>query len=148
MSDDLRTIGDLIWRLALDWRGMVDREIGGLGLTHAQFLVLDALCRIEAPEAAPTQKEVAAEAGLSSIYASRIVIGLVGAKLIARSRDDRDGRAVRLRPTPAGRDLTEEAARRIAALDARFTAGLGARDGRDATRLRALLDSLGPRTGR
>ena len=72
--------------------------------------------------------ELASELDLAQSAASGLAARLESAGLVAREEEQGDGRAARLRITPAGKRKREEAARRAQAANARLLEGFSERD--------------------
>ena len=119
----------------MKWRVAVDRALAPLGLTHAQYVLLATLSGM----AAPSQRELADEAGLEPLYVSKLARGLDADGLIERTRDRADTRTVRLGLTDRGRAVVEPAIAEVRVLLNRLMAPLG---GRDDERARAFVRDL------
>jgi DNA-binding MarR family transcriptional regulator len=133
------TTGSLIWRLAMRWRTAVDRALSPLELTHAQYMVLTNLRGMTQAGRLPSQRELADQTGLDTIYVSKLVRALEGAGLVSRSSHPTDTRAVQLDLTPTGVDRADEAVAIVADLLRQLTAPLG---GARSARQRAFVDAL------
>lgn len=72
--------------------------------------------------------ELASALDLAQSAASGLAARLESAGLVAREEEQGDGRAARLRITPAGKRKREEAARRAQAANARLLEGFSERD--------------------
>jgi DNA-binding MarR family transcriptional regulator len=123
------TPGFLVWRLSMKWRVAVDRAVGPLGLTHAQYALLGSLFGMERSGVRPSQRELADHTGLEALYVSKLARTLESAGIIERVRDLEDSRAVRLSLTEHGRDVTARAIVVVRELHGRFLAPLGGLDG-------------------
>jgi MarR family transcriptional regulator, organic hydroperoxide resistance regulator len=88
------------------WRVAVDRAVGPLGLTHAQYSLLGSLLGLERAGLVPSQRQLADHTGLEPLYVSKLARALESAGLIDRVRDARDPRAVQLSLTARGREVT------------------------------------------
>lgn len=84
-----------------------EREARETGTTHAQHHVMLALNGSESPEG-PTVKDVASALGVSSPSAVELISRMVGAGLLDRGTDPRDGRVTRLHLTRLGRKLLHQ----------------------------------------
>lgn len=128
----------------MKWRVAVDRELGGLGLTHAQYSLLSSLYGMAADGERPSQRRLADHTGLESLYVSKLVRTLESSGLLQRAKDPDDGRAVQLALTPRGSAITTEAIGLVQELLSRLLAPLGGLDGPRtaafADELRTLLD--------
>jgi DNA-binding MarR family transcriptional regulator len=133
------TTGFLVWRLAMRWRTAVDRAVSPIGLTHAQYSVLASLYGMTESGSRPSQRELADQTGLDTIYVSKLVRSLVGAGLVERTDHPTDSRAVQLDLTDDGRAVANEAIGVVGDLLAQLTAPLG---GRRSTRHREFVANL------
>jgi MarR family transcriptional regulator, organic hydroperoxide resistance regulator len=136
------TPGFLVWRLSMKWRVAVDRAVGPLGLTHAQYALLGSLFGMERSGVRPSQRELADHTGLEALYVSKLARTLESAGLIERARDPEDSRAVRLSLTDQGRDVTGRAITVVRELHGRFLEPLGGLDGERAKALTRELVTL------
>jgi MarR family transcriptional regulator, organic hydroperoxide resistance regulator len=127
------TTGFLVWRLALKWRAAVDRAVGPLGLTHAQYSLLASLLGVARAGERPSQRQLADHTGLDPIYVSKLARALESQGLVERITDADDARAVRLGLTEDGQAVATEAVAVVAALHHELTAPLGG-PGSDRTR--------------
>ncbi|MET8131823.1 MarR family transcriptional regulator [Streptomyces sp. NPDC005251] len=100
------TPGFLVWRLSMKWRVAVDRAVGPLGLTHAQYSLVASLYSMNRDGHRPSQRRLADHTGLEPLYVSKLARSLEAAGLLDRTRDPADPRAVRLSLTEDGRAIT------------------------------------------
>lgn len=139
------TPGFLVWRLSMKWRVAVDRAVGPLGLTHAQYALVASLYGMQRSGERPSQRRLADHTGLEPLYVSKLARGLESAGLLERARDPRDPRAVQLALTEEGRAATRRAIGVVQGLHAQLLEPLGgpdgARAGELARDLAALLDA-------
>ncbi|SCF59450.1 MarR family winged helix-turn-helix transcriptional regulator [Streptomyces sp. Ncost-T10-10d] len=139
------TPGFLVWRLSMKWRVAVDRAIGPLGLTHAQYSLLGSLLGMQQSGLRPSQRRLADHTGLEPLYVSKLARTLETAGLIERTTDPGDTRAVQLSLTDEGHAVTLRAVDVVRELLDQQLAPLGGLDGADTeafTRtLTALLDA-------
>ncbi|MER5311880.1 MarR family transcriptional regulator [Streptomyces sp. NPDC002773] len=145
------TAGFLVWRLSMKWRVAVDRAVGPLGLTHAQYALMASLYGMSRSGLRPSQRRLADHTGLEALYVSKLARALETAGLVARTRDPDDPRAMQLSLTEEGRDVTRRAIRVVQGLLDQLLEPLGGQDGpraRQFTRdLATLLDApLDPTT--
>ncbi|MGW7069127.1 MarR family winged helix-turn-helix transcriptional regulator [Streptomyces sp. NPDC054855] len=108
-STEGATAGFLVWRLSMKWRVAVDRAVGPLGLTHAQYALMASLYGMSRSGAQPSQRRLADHTGLEALYVSKLARALEAAGLVARTRDPNDPRAMQLSLTEQGRDVTRRA---------------------------------------
>jgi DNA-binding MarR family transcriptional regulator len=147
------TPGFLVWLLSMKWRVAVDRAIGPLGLTHAQYALLGSLYSMGRSGRRPSQRELADYTGLEPLYVSKLARTLEAAGLIERVRDPADTRAVQLSLTAHGRAVTRTAIGVVHQLHGQLLAPLGglgsARTEAFAREVRALLEApIDPPAGR
>jgi len=119
------TPGFLVWRLSMKWRVAVDRAVGPLGLTHAQYSLLGSLLGMDRAGVTPSQRQLADYTGLEPLYVSKLARALESAGLIERIRDARDTRAVQLSLTARGREVTGRAIKVVQDLLDQLLAPLG-----------------------
>ncbi|GHA91369.1 MarR family transcriptional regulator [Streptomyces chryseus] len=108
----------------------VDRALGPLGLTHAQYSLLASLLGMEHAGRRPSQRELADHTGLEALYVSKLARALETAGLVERTRDAADTRAVRLELTDRGREATGRAITVVQRLVDQLLAPLGGLEGR------------------
>ncbi|WP_127356918.1 MarR family winged helix-turn-helix transcriptional regulator [Actinacidiphila soli] len=139
------TPGFLVWRLSMKWRVAVDRAVGPLGLTHAQYSLLGSLLDMERSGLRPSQRQLADHTGLEPLYVSKLARALEAAGLIERVRDPADTRAVQLSLTAHGREATRRAIAVVHKLLDQLLEPLGGLDGQRteafSRELAALLDA-------
>ncbi|MHA4777097.1 MarR family winged helix-turn-helix transcriptional regulator [Streptomyces sp. MSC1_001] len=139
------TAGFLVWRLSMKWRVAVDRAVGPLGLTHAQYALMASLYGMSRAGLRPSQRRLADHTGLEALYVSKLARALEAAGLVTRTRDPGDPRAMQLTLTEEGRDVTRRAIRVVQGLLDQLLEPLGGQDGpraRQFTRdLATLLDA-------
>ena len=133
------TPGFLVWRLSMKWRVAVDRAVAPLGLTHAQYSLVASLYGIQRGGERPSQRRLADHTGLEPLYVSKLARTLERARLISRTADPADSRAVQLSLTRHGRDVVTRAVTIVAELQEQLTAPLG---GARSKRTRALVAEL------
>jgi DNA-binding MarR family transcriptional regulator len=138
------TMGFLVWRLSLRWRGAVDRALAPLGLTHAQYSLLASLYGLSRAGARPSQRELSDFSGLEPMYVSKLARSLERAGVLERAGNPADPRAVQLTLTPRGVDLGARAVARVLELQEEVTRPLGGpRSPRSRQLARDLLTLLG-----
>ncbi|MFD8691726.1 MarR family winged helix-turn-helix transcriptional regulator [Streptomyces sp. NPDC059651] len=138
------TPGFLVWRLSMKWRVAMDRALGPLGLTHAQYSLLGSLVGMQRAGLRPSQRALADHTGLEALYVSKLARSLESAGLVERSTDPADTRAVQLSLTDEGLAVADRAVEVVRRLIDGLLSPLGGLDGPDTeafTRtLTALLD--------
>jgi DNA-binding MarR family transcriptional regulator len=129
----------------MKWRVAVDRAVGPLGLTHAQYALMASLYGMSRAGLRPSQRRLADHTGLEALYVSKLARALEAAGLVTRTRDPGDPRAMQLTLTEEGRDVTRRAIRVVQGLLDQLLEPLGGQDGpraRQFTRdLATLLDA-------
>ena len=133
------TVGYLLWRVTTKMRAAVDRALGPLGLTHAQYTLLASLYGYSRSGARPSQRELADWTGLEPIFVSKLARALEQAGLISRATHPSDPRAVQLGLTDSGAETAERAIAIVHALQEELTASIG---GTRSQRNRALVHTL------
>ncbi|MFG2872495.1 MarR family winged helix-turn-helix transcriptional regulator [Streptomyces sp. NPDC048338] len=113
----------------MKWRVAVDRAIGPLGLTHAQYVVLASLYGMARSGLRPSQRRLADHTGLEPLYVSKLARALETAGLVARTRDPDDPRAMQLSLTEQGREVTGRAITVVQGLLDQLLEPLGGQDG-------------------
>jgi len=103
---------------ALAWRAELAARLAPLGLTPTQFLLLASAGWLEQHGAPPTQQQIAELAGADRTMASKVVRLLTDHGLIRREAHESDARAVRIRLTATGRELTRRAVTAAQSVDA------------------------------
>ncbi|MCX4736245.1 MarR family winged helix-turn-helix transcriptional regulator [Streptomyces sp. NBC_01363] len=125
------TPGFLVWRLSMKWRVAVDRAVGPLGLTHAQYSLLGSLLGMQQSGLRPSQRRLADHTGLEPLYVSKLARALESAGLVERTTDPDDTRAVQLSLTEEGRTVALRAVDVVRELLEQQLAPLGGLDGAD-----------------
>jgi DNA-binding MarR family transcriptional regulator len=110
-----------------------------VGLTPTQFNLLASAGWLARTGEAPTQQQVAEQAGTDRMMASKVLRGLQERGLIVRATDPNDSRSLRLRLTDEGRALVGRAVRSVVDLDEELF-------GDDGDRLREQLRDIAMRT--
>lgn len=135
----------------MKWRVAVDRAVGPLGLTHAQYALMTSLYGMSRSGLQPSQRRLADHTGLEALYVSKLARALEAAGLVTRTRDQHDPRAMQLSLTEHGRDVTHRAIQVVQGLLDQLLEPLGGQNSprtRQFTReLATLLDApLDPHT--
>ncbi|MFK4145189.1 MarR family winged helix-turn-helix transcriptional regulator [Streptomyces sp. NPDC004065] len=133
------TPGFLVWRLSMKWRVAVDRAVGPLGLTHAQYALMASLYGMQRSGLRPSQRRLADHTGLEPLYVSKLARALEAGGLLARTRDPDDPRAMRLSLTGQGRDVARRAIGVVQGLLDQMLEPLG---GQDSPRTRQFVREL------
>lgn len=112
--------GFLLWRATLRWQRLLAAALRPLELTHVQFVLLATvwwLSRADAPGEPPSQREVAAHAGVDVMMTSQVLRALEARGLVVRAAHPTDARARQLSVTEVGRRLAEKAVAVVEAAD-------------------------------
>lgn len=136
------TTGYLVWRLSLQWRVAVDRALGPLGLTHAQYSLLSSLYGLSRSGAQPSQRQLADWTGLEPMYISKLARGLERSGLLTRTENPADPRAVQLALTDRGADVATRAIAIVRELQEQMLAPLGGSGSERSAALREALQTL------
>ncbi|MFR9780445.1 MarR family transcriptional regulator [Micromonospora sp. MS34] len=140
-TPDIAT-GRLLWQVTTRWRAAVDRAVGPLGLTHAQYSLLGSLYGLNRQGRQPSQRELADYAGLDPVFVSKLVKALSAGGLITRSGHTGDTRAFQLSLTERGAAVVQQALDVVHALQAELTAPIGGPHGARNRELVATLTTL------
>jgi DNA-binding MarR family transcriptional regulator len=132
-----RSLSDLflyrMWRAVRASNCMVTRMVeGGFGITHREWGMIGMLAQI----GEVTSSEFAEHLHLDRVSTSRGLRSLFEKKLVERRQDAEDGREVRVRLSPSGRQLFDDLFPRIASLNVDLL------DGIDPAHLDVLLQCL------
>ncbi len=110
-SDDLRRdFSRRLGEVARLWRGVLDRELRAVDLSFMQWLTLS---QLDAAEAEPVQKALAARVGIEGPAMVAILDRLVAGGLVERRVSITDRRANTVHLTRAGRDRLGVAEREL-----------------------------------
>jgi DNA-binding MarR family transcriptional regulator len=116
----LLSTGFWLHQAALAWRAELDSRLAVLGLTPTQFLLLASAGWLEQHGGPPTQQQAADLAGADRTMASKVMRVLTDQGLIEREVHESDARAVRIRLTATGRELTRRAVAAAQSVDAQI----------------------------
>ncbi|MEU9094452.1 MarR family winged helix-turn-helix transcriptional regulator [Streptomyces sp. NPDC087901] len=136
------TPGFLVWRLSMKWRVAIDRALGPLGLTHAQYSLLGSLLGMQRAGLRPSQRALADHTGLEALYVSKLARSLEAAGLVERATDPADTRAVQLSLTDEGLAVAGRAVEVVRRLVDGLLAPLGGLDGPDTAAFTRALTAL------
>jgi DNA-binding MarR family transcriptional regulator len=130
--------GVLLWKAANAWQRHVREHLKASGITHVQFLLLDAVKQLEEAGKQPSQTLLAKTAGTDVMMTSKVIRTLGAAKLVARKENRNDGRAVVLQITPAGKKKLSAATAAIKKAEATFFAKLSGKPHKFSANLESL----------
>ncbi len=130
--------GFLLWKAGNAWQRHVRDHLKTTGITHVQFLLLDAVKQLEASGKQPSQTLLARTAGTDVMMTSKVIRTLEEAKLIARKENRNDGRAVILQITITGKKKLTSASTAIKKAEATFFAKLAGKPHKFVANLESL----------
>lgn len=126
--------GFLLWRTTLRWQRAITTALRPLGLTHVQFVLLASAWWLsdqaatgigaEAPGAMPSQRQLAAQAGVDVMMTSQVIRALTARHLLVGVEDPADARVRRVTVTADGRRLALRAIDVVETADAAFFGGV------------------------
>lgn len=117
--------GFLLWHVTLRWQRAVTAALRPLGLTHVQFVLLASAWWLgETGEKPPSQRALAAHAGIDPMMTSQVVRGLERRQLLVRAPDPSDARARLVEATAAGAQLAQDAIGVVEGADSAFFASV------------------------
>lgn len=126
----------------MKWRVAIDRALGPLGLTHAQYSLLGSLLGMQRAGQRPSQRALADHTGLEALYVSKLARSLEAAGLVERATDPADTRAVQLSLTDEGLAVADRAVEIVRRLVDGLLAPLGGLDGPDTEAFTGALTAL------
>lgn len=118
--------GFLLWRVTLRWQRSIGKVLAPMDLTHAQFVLLASIARLNQDGEQPTQSQLAGHAGTDPMTTSQVVRTLESKGLIVRAVDKYDSRVKRLKATRPGSRLAFKAIAAVEAIDDEFFAPVNA----------------------
>lgn len=117
-SDDL--VGFLMWRVTGLWQKKVNALLKSYGLTHAQFLVLDALVWLSQEKEKVAQVDIARYAEIDPMMVSNLSRMLEKKEYIERVNNKEDTRANSLKITSKGAFVYKKTQPEVGKFDANF----------------------------
>lgn len=115
--------GLLLWRATLTWQRGITAALKPVGLTHVQFVLLTStwwLTRVA--KETPSQRRIAEHANTDPMMTSQVIRTLEGKRLLKRTPDPGDSRAMLVDVTAAGADLAVQAVKVVEEADEAFFA--------------------------
>lgn len=112
--------GFLLWKLSRLWKSNINACLEPHGLTHVQYLVLVSLQRRIKQGLLTTQQDLATDAAIDKMMASKVVNALIQKGLISKVRDTRDRRAFQLQLTGQGTDAIATLRAEVSMADQKF----------------------------
>lgn len=110
------SVGFWIWRLSLMYQRQVEATLGGLDLTHLQFLILVLTGWLESSAPPVRQADLVAVSGVQAAQVSLMVKSLKVKKLITQIAGEQDTRVRHIALTSAGISLLARATPAMGAL--------------------------------
>lgn len=118
-------LGHALERAARAWRAEVTAALQPHDVTAPQFFVLVAILRADRRRKfPPTQRDIGERLSMDSNTASAVIRSLEQRRVISRGSHPADGRARTLTLTGEGRQLAQECARLVRAVNDQFFGGL------------------------
>lgn len=116
----MESLGYLLWRVSLKWRGTIEAALKDYDLTHPQFVMLASLGWLTKEGDMVSQATVGKMAGFDPNTTSQILRGLEAKKLIKRTQKQ-DERSKNPVLTPAGaKRLGDSMSKAVERLDDHF----------------------------
>lgn len=104
------TLGFTLWQVSNLWQRELRKELFPLDLTHAQYLLLQSVCKLsEDKDLEITQIRLAQDTGSDKMMVSKVLRTLEAKKLLKRADLKTDNRAKKITITAKGKDLNEKA---------------------------------------
>ena len=94
--------GFLLWKLSRVWKKNINACLEPHDLTHVQYLVLVSLQGRLMQGLITTQQDLATDAAIDKMMASKVINTLIQKGLVSKVRDSRDRRAFQLQLTDQG----------------------------------------------
>lgn len=132
--------GFLLWKAGNAWQRHVREHLKSTGITHVQFLLLDAMLQLENSGKKPSQILLSRTAGTDVMMTSKVIRTMEKQKLLARKSDHNDGRAMILQITTLGKSKAQKARTAIRKSEAAFFAKLVSKPHKFIANLEALAD--------
>lgn len=130
--------GFLLWKAGNAWQRHVREHLKSTGITHVQFLLLDAMLELETAGRKPSQILLSRTAGTDVMMTSKVIRTMEKQKLLARKSDQNDGRAMILQITTLGKSKVQKARAAIKKSEATFFSKLVSKPHKFVANLEAL----------
>src|SRR5918992_5997971 len=134
--------GYLVWHLSTRWRVALDRALAPLGLTAARYAVLASLSGLTRDGSRPSQRELADFSGFDPMYVSKLIRTLERERLVERTVNAADPRAVQLAVTEQGGKRIAAGRRVVLELEEQRLAPLGGRSSKRSAEFTRTLQEL------
>jgi len=102
--------GMLLWLSANKWQRELNKVLLKHSLTHVQFFLLTGLYELKLAKKHTTQMTLSTHAGIDKMMTSKVIRSLEEKKLVKRTVDKVDKRAIQLELTSFGTQLLKKAA--------------------------------------
>jgi DNA-binding MarR family transcriptional regulator len=117
--------GFLLWQVSNLWQRKMNADLGKLGLTHVQFVLLAGIIWLSESQETVTQARLAGHAKTDIMMTSKVLRALEQRGLVKRETDSKDTRAKSLTITKEGYDLALAAIQVVYRIDHDFFSVLG-----------------------
>jgi len=118
--------GFLLWKLTALWQRKLAQVFDGFGITQTQYAIMASLRWFEEHREPTTQALIAEHARLEPMTLSKAIRKLEDDGLVARGQSATDSRAITVRLTAKGRNMTQKAVVAIESADDEFFGQLDA----------------------
>lgn len=132
--------GFLLWKAGNAWQRHVREQLKPAGITHVQFLLLEAMIHLETVGRQPSQILLSRTAGTDVMMTSKVIRTLEKQKLVARKSNRSDGRAVVLQITLSGKKTHAKARAAVKKSENEFFAKLRTKPHKFIANLEALVE--------
>ncbi|TND09628.1 MAG: transcriptional regulator [Bacteroidetes bacterium] len=129
-------IGFLLWQASNKWQRNMKAALDSIGLTHVQYLLLNALAQTGKTQ---TQSALAAAAGADVMMTSKVLRTLEKKKFISRKIQAGDSRSMNVQLSDAGKKILQKADVLVEKTDEDFFSALPSKRSKFVKNLSALL---------
>ena len=119
-DDPRQNPGYLLWQVTMKWQRAMTQALGEHGLTHTQFVILAALRWLNLQGQPITKSDVARNANVDRMMASKIIRALSKRGLIDEEPHPTSKRAQQVRLTEDGKSAFRAALVTVGTVDAQF----------------------------
>ena len=116
--------GFLLWQVTMRWQRTVKQQLGTLGITHTQFVVMAALQWLSTEQQEVYQTDVAHHAQIDKMMTSKIFKTLETKNIVLSTPGQNDKRARAVRFTDSGRTLFKQSLTIVETTDRHFFSAL------------------------
>lgn len=117
--------GFLLWKVSSQWRWQIETELGKIGITYQQFVLLASLSKQTRNNAGMTQVELARYCGTDVTMTSQVLRSLERKGYVTRQQHKDNARSKFSQVTERGAVLLEQAIPLVEAVDRQFFDVLG-----------------------